>query len=181
MDIHGLPECRLLLLNYQVQEASPPPPWAARRPWDQVGKGCAPGRSSSSAGRHTVLIFFNPLVRVLAQGTVSLRVHPCGSSIQLTSQGGATMGLSQLLGNAPSSGVTRMPASGESEDKGSARWTTFPEQLEMGLVLQTCFMKDSVFRLMFTVGLQPQRADSQSPELPSFLSAHPLLDKRLTW
>lgn len=91
------------------------------------------------------------------------------------------MGLSQLLGNAASSGVTQMPASEGSEDEGGARWATFPEQLETGLVLQTCLMKDSVFRLMFTMGLQPQRADSQSPERPSFLSAHPLLDKRLTW
>ena len=75
-------------------------------------EGRAPGCSSGSAGQHTVLVFFNPLVRVLAQGTASLRFHPCGSSIQLTSQGGATMGLSQLLEHAPSSGVTRMPASG---------------------------------------------------------------------
>lgn len=82
-----------------------------------------------------MLIFFNPLVRVLAQGTVSLRVHPCGSSIRLTSQGGATMGLSQLLGNAASSGVTQMPASEGSEDEGGARWATFPEQLETGMVL----------------------------------------------
>ena len=121
MGIHGLPECQLLLLNYRVQEASPPPSWAARRPWDQVGKGRAPGRSSGSAGQHMVLMFFNPLVRVLAQGTASLHFHPCGSSIQLTSQGRATMGLSQLLEHAPSSGVTQMPAS-----KGVWRWRWCP-------------------------------------------------------
>lgn len=184
MGIHGLPECQLLLLNYRVQEARLPPPWAARRPRHQVGKGSVPGRWSGSAGQHMAFIFSNPLVRVLAQGTASFRIHPRGSSIQLTSQGGAKMGLSQLPGHAPSSGVTWMPASGRgrggSEDGSGARWTAFPGQLETGLVLQTCFMKDSVSRLTFTVGLQTQRADSQSSELLSFLSAHPLLDKRLT-
>lgn len=60
-------------------------------------------------------------------------------------------------------------------------WTTFPGAVEMGLVLQPYFIKDSVSRLMSSVGMQPRGRTVQCPEISSVLSARAFFDKILKW